>query len=170
MPEPFVVTHANSPRPLNVVGEKVTVLASGDQTGGYEVFLQDGPPRKRSTASQPSLGRDLLCHEGRRPVLDRWRTAAGDTWNPGSPSCGHRPLVPLRRRRCTYALGHIPQGRLASVRRTRPGSSARTSRCIENHSGHQRKRRDAGANACIVTGAMAALGRKLTLLQRGNEA
>lgn len=44
MPEPFVVTQTNSPRPLNVVGEKVTVLASGDQTGGYEIFLQDGPP------------------------------------------------------------------------------------------------------------------------------
>ncbi len=44
MPKPFVVTRTNSPRPLNVVGEKVTVLASGDQTGGYEVFLQDGPP------------------------------------------------------------------------------------------------------------------------------
>ena len=44
MPKPFVVTDANSPRPLNVVGEKITILASGDQTGGYEVFLQDGPP------------------------------------------------------------------------------------------------------------------------------
>lgn len=44
MPEPFLVNAANSPRPLNVVGEKITVLASGDQTGGYEVFLQDGPP------------------------------------------------------------------------------------------------------------------------------
>jgi quercetin dioxygenase-like cupin family protein len=44
MPKPFVVTRTNSPRPLNVVGEKITVLASGDQTGGYEVFLQDGPP------------------------------------------------------------------------------------------------------------------------------
>ena len=44
MPKPFVVTQATSPRPLNVVGEKITVLASGDQTGGYEVFLQDGPP------------------------------------------------------------------------------------------------------------------------------
>jgi quercetin dioxygenase-like cupin family protein len=43
MPKPFFVTATNSPRPLNVVGEKVTVLASGDQTGGYEVFLQDGP-------------------------------------------------------------------------------------------------------------------------------
>lgn len=44
MSEPFVVTQASAPRPLNVVGEKITVLASGDQTGGYEVFLQDGPP------------------------------------------------------------------------------------------------------------------------------
>lgn len=43
MPKPFVVTPTNSSRPLNVVGEKVTVLASGDQTEGYEVFLQDGP-------------------------------------------------------------------------------------------------------------------------------
>lgn len=46
MAKPFVVTQTNSPRPLNVVGEKITVLASGDQTGGYEVFLQDGPPDK----------------------------------------------------------------------------------------------------------------------------
>ena len=44
MPKPFVVTPTNSPRSLNVVGEKITVLASGDQTGSYEVFLQDGPP------------------------------------------------------------------------------------------------------------------------------
>ena len=43
MPKPFVVTTTSSPRPLNVVGEKITVLASGDQTEGYEVFLQDGP-------------------------------------------------------------------------------------------------------------------------------
>jgi quercetin dioxygenase-like cupin family protein len=43
MAKPFVVTQTSSPRPLNVVGEKITVLASGDETGGYEVFLQDGP-------------------------------------------------------------------------------------------------------------------------------
>lgn len=43
MAKPFIVTSTDSPRPLNVVGEKITVLASGDQTGGYEVFLQDGP-------------------------------------------------------------------------------------------------------------------------------
>ena len=42
MPEPFVVTRATAPRPLNVVGEKITVLASAEQTGAYEVFLQEG--------------------------------------------------------------------------------------------------------------------------------
>ena len=43
MPAPFFVTPGGAPRPLNVVGEKITVLASGAQTGGYEIFLQVGP-------------------------------------------------------------------------------------------------------------------------------
>lgn len=30
-------------RPLNVVGKHITVLASGEATGSYEVFLQEGP-------------------------------------------------------------------------------------------------------------------------------
>ena len=43
MPTPFVVTPATAPAPLNVVGEQITVLASGSQTGGYEIFRQAGP-------------------------------------------------------------------------------------------------------------------------------
>ena len=43
MPEALVVTATNSPRPLNVVGEQITVLASGAQTGSYEIFHQAGP-------------------------------------------------------------------------------------------------------------------------------
>jgi quercetin dioxygenase-like cupin family protein len=43
MPAPFIVTPKEAPRPLNIVGEKITVLASGAQTGGYEIFLQAGP-------------------------------------------------------------------------------------------------------------------------------
>ena len=43
MSEPFVVTADQASRPLNVVGEKITVLASAAQTGGYEIFLQVGP-------------------------------------------------------------------------------------------------------------------------------
>lgn len=43
MPEPLVVTPDHAPRPLNVVGEQITVLASSVQTGSYEIFLQAGP-------------------------------------------------------------------------------------------------------------------------------
>ena len=39
----FVVTHKDYQRSLNVVGEHITLLASGDATGGYEIFLQEGP-------------------------------------------------------------------------------------------------------------------------------
>ncbi|MFT5219155.1 MAG: quercetin dioxygenase-like cupin family protein [Gammaproteobacteria bacterium] len=39
----FFITRKNYPRPLNVVGEHITVLASGAATGGYEIFLQAGP-------------------------------------------------------------------------------------------------------------------------------
>lgn len=41
--EAFVVAPNNYPRPLDVVGEHITVLASNADTGGYEVFLQAGP-------------------------------------------------------------------------------------------------------------------------------
>jgi quercetin dioxygenase-like cupin family protein len=43
MPAPFVVKSGEAPSPLNVVGEQITVLASGAQTGSYEIFLQVGP-------------------------------------------------------------------------------------------------------------------------------
>lgn len=46
---PIVVTPSERPKPLDLVGEEMTVLLAGDQTGGYEVFLQvgregSGPP------------------------------------------------------------------------------------------------------------------------------
>lgn len=43
MPEPLVITPGDMPSSLNVVGERITVLASGAQTGSYEIFLQTGP-------------------------------------------------------------------------------------------------------------------------------
>lgn len=43
MPEPIVVDKNSAPRALNVVGEHITVLASGTQTGSYEIFHQAGP-------------------------------------------------------------------------------------------------------------------------------
>ncbi|SDD55825.1 Cupin domain-containing protein [Cupriavidus sp. YR651] len=41
-PQPFAVTPDAYARALNVVGEKITVLASTTATQGYEVFLQQG--------------------------------------------------------------------------------------------------------------------------------
>ncbi|MGZ8159352.1 MAG: cupin domain-containing protein [Methylobacter sp.] len=40
--QPFVVTPNTYSRPLNVVGEKITVLASNATTQSYEIFLQQG--------------------------------------------------------------------------------------------------------------------------------
>jgi hypothetical protein len=41
--KPFVVAPQDYAPALNLVGEHITVLASGEATGGYEVFLQRGP-------------------------------------------------------------------------------------------------------------------------------
>ena len=41
--QPFVVAPPDYAPPLNIVGEHVTVLASGEATEGYEIFLQRGP-------------------------------------------------------------------------------------------------------------------------------
>ncbi|MCU0924314.1 MAG: cupin domain-containing protein [Burkholderiaceae bacterium] len=41
-PEPIIQDQAQYPRPLHVVGELITVLASGASTGSYEIFLQEG--------------------------------------------------------------------------------------------------------------------------------
>ena len=40
---PFVVAPDDYGPALDIVGEQVTVLASGETTGSYEVFLQRGP-------------------------------------------------------------------------------------------------------------------------------
>ena len=41
--KPFVVTPETYAPALEIVGERCTVLASGEATGGYEIFLQRGP-------------------------------------------------------------------------------------------------------------------------------
>jgi quercetin dioxygenase-like cupin family protein len=43
--KPFVVAPADYAPTLDIVGEHCTVLASGEQTEGYEVFLQHGAER-----------------------------------------------------------------------------------------------------------------------------
>ncbi len=41
--KPFIVTPKDYAPALNIVGDQVTVLASGEATDGYEIFLQRGP-------------------------------------------------------------------------------------------------------------------------------
>jgi quercetin dioxygenase-like cupin family protein len=41
--KPFVVTPKDYAPPLNILGEHITVLASGEATEGYEIFHQRGP-------------------------------------------------------------------------------------------------------------------------------
>jgi quercetin dioxygenase-like cupin family protein len=41
--KPFIVEPKDYAPTLDVVGERITILASGAATGGYEVFLQRGP-------------------------------------------------------------------------------------------------------------------------------
>jgi quercetin dioxygenase-like cupin family protein len=43
MSNPLVVPADQRPAPLKVVGEEITVLASSEQTGSYEIFRQNGP-------------------------------------------------------------------------------------------------------------------------------
>jgi len=38
-----IILEKSAPKRLNVVGEQIVVLASGDDTGSYEVFHQAGP-------------------------------------------------------------------------------------------------------------------------------
>jgi len=42
-PQPFIVNPKDYPQAFNIVGEHITVLASGEATEGYEIFLQEGP-------------------------------------------------------------------------------------------------------------------------------
>ncbi len=41
--QPLVVTPKDYAPALNIVGEHLTILASGKATGSYEIFLQQGP-------------------------------------------------------------------------------------------------------------------------------
>src|SRR3954452_23299354 len=38
-----IIVKTGEVTPLNIVGEQITVLASGAQTGSYEIFHQAGP-------------------------------------------------------------------------------------------------------------------------------
>jgi quercetin dioxygenase-like cupin family protein len=97
-PSPLVVTAENYPPALNVLGVKITVLASNDATGACEITLQEGdedvgpPPHRhdwdesffvvKGTVEMSCEGREVLCAPGTlvhvpAGTLHGYRFAAG---------------------------------------------------------------------------------------------
>jgi quercetin dioxygenase-like cupin family protein len=78
--QPFVITSENV-APLQLVGEQIRVLASGEATGSYEVFLQSGPEGAGPPPHTHPWDEAYFVMEGQVDVVtgDQTRTlAAGD--------------------------------------------------------------------------------------------
>jgi hypothetical protein len=96
--KPFVVTPKEYAPALDIVGEHVTVLASGEATEGYEVFLQRGPEGSGPPPhSHPWDESFYLRRRGTDRFRHRSRVDDGDGGHARPPSRRDRPLVPLRR-------------------------------------------------------------------------
>jgi len=64
--KPFVVAPSDYAPTLDIVGEHVTVLASGEQTESYEVFLQRGPEASGPPPHSHPWDVDVLLRPGRK--------------------------------------------------------------------------------------------------------
>jgi hypothetical protein len=53
---PFVVTREDRAPALSIVGEQLTILASGEATQGYEIFHQAGPEGSGAEAMTATAG------------------------------------------------------------------------------------------------------------------
>jgi hypothetical protein len=79
--KPFIVAPEDYAPALDIVGEHVTVLASGEATESYEVFHQRGPegsgPPPHSHPWDESLAAGRWCRSrrasARRRCSPRWR-------------------------------------------------------------------------------------------------
>ena len=60
----FALAPEHRPRALNIVGEKITILASNEATDGYEVFLQEGPAGSGPPPHQHDWDESFFVLEG----------------------------------------------------------------------------------------------------------
>ena len=79
--EPFVVAPEDYAPTLDIVGEHVTVLASGEATEGYEVFLQGGPEGSGPPPHSHPWDESFFVLEGR---VDFGIGAGSQTATPGT--------------------------------------------------------------------------------------
>lgn len=69
--QPFVVTPKDYARSLDVVGEKITVLASKTATQGYEIFRQEGDEPSGSERPTADVRHGLPLRHGVASVSKR---------------------------------------------------------------------------------------------------
>ena len=68
--QPFVITPQDYPSALDIVGERLTILASGEATGGYEIFLQQGPEGSGPPPHRGNPDLEKLAEVGARHGLE----------------------------------------------------------------------------------------------------
>jgi len=78
---PFVVAPGDYPSPLNIVGEQLTILASGEATLGYEIFLQRGPEGSGPPAHRHPWDESFFVTKGQ---IDFGIGPASTTGGPGT--------------------------------------------------------------------------------------
>ena len=100
------------PAPLKVVGEEITVLASGAQTSSYEIFRQAGPEGSGPPPIAIPGTRASTCSKATSP-WHRQARSHRQGGHAGPPSRWNHPLVPVRARRRSDGLDDVPGGRLA---------------------------------------------------------
>ena len=79
--KPFIVGPDDYAPALDIVGEQVTVLASGEATGSYEIFLQRGPEGSGPPPHSHPWDESFLVVKGR---IDFGIGAESTTASPGT--------------------------------------------------------------------------------------
>ena len=110
----FVLAPKNYQRPLNVVGERITILASSRETGGYEIFLQKGLEGSGPHPHSHPWDESFFVTKGEIDfgIGTETQTAV----NTSSSPSWHYALVPLSNRRWRNDLRHLARRCRKAVR------------------------------------------------------
>jgi hypothetical protein len=120
--KPFVVTPQDYPPPLNIVGEHVTVIASGEATESYEIFHQRGPEGSGPPPHSHPWDESFFVTKGQ---IDFGIGAESTTAFPGTRTC--RPVPCIGSASAPAAGNDIDDVALGASKRssTWPGKSRR---------------------------------------------
>ena len=121
MPTALIVRADQAPAPLKVVGEEITILANGAQTGSYELFRQAGPEGTGPPPHSHPWDEAFYVIEGEVAFgVDDVQDVVAALWNARARPRRIHALVPLRRRWRRDVLGDVSSG---TIRLLHPGRS-----------------------------------------------